>query len=149
MKISSHRGGLIGVCVVLAGLGVVYWETRTVERDRHALRSQLEALERDIRAHGAGIWAELEAEDAAAGAHADEESHRQRLADFDRLAHLDGFSIELLKVDISGDAALVAYRVEGKSVRRGDPPAPVGGELRFTKRADGGWRLIGHRLIER
>ena len=149
MKFSSHRGALIGVSLALAALGVAYWETRTAERDRHAVRGQLESLERAIRAHDAGIWRQLEAEHDAAGAHPDEESHRRLLADFDRLGHLDGFSIEPLKVETSGDTALVAYRVEGRNVRRGDPPAPSGGEVRFKKGANGAWRMTDHRLIER
>ena len=147
--IAGHKPALIGFTVAVAGLAVAYWETRTVERDRHALRDQLHALERSIRAHDTGIWGKLEAEHAATGAHPDEEAHRQLLADFDRLGHLDGFSIEPFKVEISGDSALVAYRVEGRSVRRGDPPAPSGGEVRFKKESNGAWRMTGHRLIER
>ena len=145
---SRQSGMAIGVAIALAGLGVAYHEMSANARESHALRSELDALERAIRAHDAAIWRRVEAEHDG-GAVPDEDRHRQLLADFDRLGHLERFAMEPLKVDISGDTALVGYRVEGRSVRRGDPPAPTGGEFEFKKGADGAWRVTSHRLFER
>ena len=139
----------LGVPVVAAAAAIAYRETRTAERDRHAVRAEMKEIERAIRAHDAGIWQRVEAEhgERAASAGGDE-AHQEMLRDFDRLGHLEGLSMDPEDIEVSGDGARVTYRVRGVSRRRGDRPPPAGGEFRFRKAPDGRWRMTGHRLNE-
>ena len=139
----------LGVPVVAAATAIAYRETRTAERDRHSVRAELKEIERAIRAHDAGIWKRVEAEHVGGVAPVEEEAHQQMLRDFDRLGHLEGLSMDPVDVEVFGDGARVTYRVQGVARRRGEPPPPAGGEFRFQKEADGGWRMTAHRLTER
>jgi hypothetical protein len=138
----------LAIPVVAVAGALAYRETRTTERDRHAVRAEMEDIERAIRAHDADIWRRVEADhDGRAASSAEEETHQQMLRDFDRLGHLDGLSMDPVAIEIGGDVARVNYRVQGVGRRRGDPPPPTG-EFRFSKGRDGKWRMTAHRLIE-
>ena len=139
----------LGACLAVGLAAIAYRETRTAERDRHAVRAEVEAIERAIRAHGADMWERVEAQHEGASATPDEErSHQQMLSDFDRLGHIDGFAMDELEIMLSGDRATVIYAVRGGTARRGDPPPPAKGEVRLDKGRDGKWRMTAHRLIE-
>jgi len=139
----------LGVPVIAVAAAIAYRETRTAERDRHAVRAELEEIERAIRAHDADMWRRVEAEhDGEAAPAGEEEAHQQMLRDFDRLGHLDGLSMDPVDMEMGSDVARVNYRVQGVGRRRGDPPPPAGGEFRFDKGPDGKWRMTAHRLIE-
>lgn len=117
----------LAVPVVALAATVAYRETRTTERDRHAVRAELEEIERAIRAHDADMWRRVEADhDGRAASAGEEETHQQMLRDFDRLGHLDGLSMDPVDMEIAGDVARVSYRVRGIVRRRGDPPPPTG-----------------------
>ena len=148
---TKHKAFVVAcaACISVGIASIGYRETRSGERDRHAVRTEIEAIERAIRAHGPDMWERIEAPHEGGSATPDDErSHQEMLRDFDRLGHIDSFAMDGIHIRLSGDTALVRYAVRGRTARRGDSPAPAGGEFRLRKGPDGKWRLIAHSLIE-
>jgi hypothetical protein len=75
---------------------------------------------------------------------------------------LEGFAMKDVQAEITGDTAVVRYRVQGTARPRVETdlrghvhsppptpvPAPAGGEIHF-QRGSSGWVMTGHRLLER
>ena len=136
----------IAVC-----LGVVAWrETRAQERDFHAIRDHVSEMERLIRDHDERIWLHVEAKhigEQPRPSVGDETAHQAMLNDLDRLGHLKEFAMRDVRIEITGDAAVARYRIEGRPSRYQDPLAPAHGEIRF-RRTPAGWEMTSHRLME-
>lgn len=137
----------LGAATGAAALGlVIHFGASREARDRYAIRRHLEQTERIIRAHDERIWLRVEASAHPAEDSAHQALHRAILGDFERLAHLEGFAMKDVHVEVGGDAAWARYRVEGEPRPRREQ-APAAGEMRFI-RGRNGWEMAGHRLIE-
>jgi hypothetical protein len=154
-----HKLAITGAitALVLAAGAVAYRESRRQERDRRAILAHVAMMEKAIRARDQSIWMHVEENDVRERPDpAREAVHQQMLRDFARLSRLQRFAMTDVRVEISGDAAVARYRIEGMphaadthpSLRElPDPPAPAEGEVGFTRAADG-WEMTSHRLIE-
>jgi len=163
MKGREKAALLASGAVILVGAAAVvtYMETRQHERDRHALLRHATEMERAIRARGERIWLHVESRHEPGHASAAQEAlDEQMLADFGRLGRLENFAMKDVKVEVTGDTAVVRYRVEGTMPRaetdlRGHVhsapptplPVPAGGEIHL-QRVPGGWVMTGHRLLD-
>jgi hypothetical protein len=150
---AASRRRILGVggALVLAAAGGLFvrGEMRQPERDYHAIRQHMTEMERLIRAHEPErIWLHVEGRHngATPRSEAEEKVHATMLGDLDRLAHLDGFAMHDLEIEVHGDFAVARYRVEG-SAKPGDTPRPVAGEVEF-RRTTAGWEMAAHRLTE-
>lgn len=137
---------LTGVAVVVSAAVVVYYETRLRERDYHEILGRVARLGKLIQAHDVRIWLQVEERHATVPEPERHAAHVAMLRDFDRLGHLEGFSMSDIRVELSRDTAVVRYHVQGLP-RAGDARAPAAGEMHFA-RGPTGWELVGHRLLE-
>lgn len=137
---------LAGVAL-LAVLGFA-WALQNYGRDdRQAVLDQVREMKAGIRSHGPGLWMFVEGNDAPEPPDPKREArHQAILRDFERLAHLDGFDMTDIIVEVRGAEALVSYRVSGVATPI-EPPPPAGGEIRF-RRGPAGWVLEDHRFVE-
>jgi hypothetical protein len=132
-----------GALILVGGAAAVtYLETRQHERDRHALLRHVTEMERAIRARGERLWMHVESRHEPGHASAAQEALDEKmLADFARLGALQNFAMKDVEVQITGDTAVVRYRVQGRPVPRRETdlgghmhsapptplPAPAGG----------------------
>lgn len=142
--------------LLLTGAGsFIWWEARSEERDRHALLAHVREIEGLIRRHDSALWTRVEREHGPRRPiPAADAEHQAMLRDFERLSHLDDFSMTDVEVQLQGDVAKVSYRIEGRpaapsGVGRRDAAetVPKGGELSFV-RAPSGWDVARHRFTE-
>ena len=151
--VAKRRRPLVVVAVVVlvaAASLVVRSEMRQSKRDYHAILHHMTEMERLIRAHQPqDIWLHVEGRhtETSPRSDAEERVHEAMVGDLDRLAHLDGFAMRDVDIEVHGDLAVARYRVEG-SARPGDSPPPVAGETRFHRTAVG-WEMTTQRLIDR
>lgn len=137
----------------LAGIGVLAvlgfsWALRGFGRDdRQAVLWQVYEMKAGIRSHGPGLWMFVEGNDSREPPDPKREArHQAILRDFERLAHLEGFDMTEIAVEVRGAEALVSYRVRGVAASS-EPPPPAAGEIRFRRRPSG-WILEDHRFVE-
>lgn len=138
---------LLAGIALLAILGFA-WAVRScdVDGDRRAVMRQVKEIEKSLRKHDPGFWVSVEGDDSPEHPNpAQEKTHQATLRDFERLAHLDGFAMTDVDVEITGDQAQVSYHIRG--VPREGETLPVGGVMRFMRRG-ATWRLTDGHLIE-
>ena len=140
-------GLLIGLVAVAVG-GYI-WSVRgwPREHDRHALRSEFARVESAVRgAHHYQDWTYVERVLDQTEEAARHPEHLAILEQLDRLAHVQDLVFADVKVSVDGDRGVAAWRVGGRA-KRGDPPAPSAGEMRFERRG-GRWVLAAIVLRE-
>ena len=153
----NRRLGIAGgALAAIAAISTVVYNERREEHDRHVLLDHIARIEQAVRRHDEAVFGYVETHHGTPADPQAEVAHQQMLRDFDRLSHLEGFSMRDLEITIDGDRATASYRVEGQRPRhqavpglpiQQGPGPPSAGHLEFS-RSGSGWALVGHHLID-
>ncbi len=146
---ARRRNAVVLAAVAVTALVGYLWGRRDLQRehDRHLVRREVARIEAAIRTgHGWSDWAYVERRDTGAPDSREHERHQSLLGDFERLAHVEGFALSDVEVELDEETARVRYRVTGRARSARQQP-PIGGEMGF-RRSSTGWELVSNRFVE-
>lgn len=122
---ARRRNAFVLAAVAVTALVGYLWGRRDLQRehDRHLVRREVARIEAAIRTgHGWSDWIYVERRDTGAPDSREHERHESLLRDFERLAHVEGFALSDVEVELDADTARVRYRVTGRARMRVSSP---------------------------